>query len=255
MLHTFMWGGAFVAGTVALAWTVYFAMRALASKSIQTDTRELARSVILRAGALHALILALVFAQVFVSYQELRSSLVEEATAIAEIDHDIRRYGTDAEADVRSALSKYVRVVTEDEWSRLALEDRLSPEGWALFEVVYIELLDLVPETPRQDALRDHMLEEIHLIADVRVKREYMAIHAISGLFWFAAIAGVVLVGAPYFTFAPNTLNLILLSVYGAFTGIILLIIYAFSDPFSPPGQLSPAAFERLLETEIGKAH
>ena len=99
------------------------------------------------------------------------------------------------------------------------------------------------------------MLEEIQLIAEVRQKRENVVFQQISSMFWFAAIAGVVFVAILYFTYAPTVLNLTLLGVYGAYTGIILLIIYAFADPFAPPGQLEPVAFERLLETNIGTAH
>ncbi len=39
-----------------------------------------------------------------------------------------------------------------------------------------------------------------------------------------------------------------LLSVYGGFSGLVLFVIFAFSDPFSTPGKLEPVAFERLLE-------
>ncbi|CAN7245470.1 hypothetical protein [Rhizobium sp. LjRoot258] len=33
-----------------------------------------------------------------------------------------------------------------------------------------------------------------------------------------------------------------------AFTGIILFLIYAFSDPYDPPATLKPTAFECLLD-------
>jgi hypothetical protein len=31
-----------------------------------------------------------------------------------------------------------------------------------------------------------------------------------------------------------------------------MLIIFAFSDPYAPPGALDPLPLQRLLETEIG---
>jgi hypothetical protein len=119
-------------------------------------------------------------------------------------------------------------------------------------ETVYLAMLDLVAQTPREEALRDHMLEDAQRIATVRQLRENMALNPINPLFWFAAVAGVALVSLPYFVFRPNMVNLTLLSVYGAFTGIVMFTIYALSDPFSPPGMLEPAAMQRLLQTEIG---
>ena len=124
-----------------------------------------------------------------------------------------------------------------EEWSVLSSEDRLLPDAWAHREAIYLALLDLVPRTGREEALRDHMLEDVQLIATIRQLRENMALNPINSLFWFAAISGVALVSLPFFVFRPNTVNLVLLSVYGAYTGVVMFVIYA---------------MERLLETEIG---
>lgn len=128
----------------------------------------------------------------------------------------------------------------------------LSTEGWRLREIVYLGVLDLVPETPRQVALRAHMLDKVQKIAELRQERENTALHRISPLFWFAALAGIILVTLPYFIFSPTRLHLALLSVYGGFTGLIMYVIFAFSDPFGGPGALEPVAFERLTEVGIG---
>jgi hypothetical protein len=48
-------------------------------------------------------------------------------------------------------------------------------------------------------------------------------------------------------------LTLALLSLYGGYTGVIMYVIYAFSDPFSQPGALPPTAFTQLLLGEIGQ--
>ena len=76
--------------------------------------------------------------------------------------------------------------------------------------------------------------------------------YPLSVVFWVPAMAGVVLVAIPYFTFAPTILNLSLLSIFGGYTGLIMHLIYAFSDPFELPARLPPAPFERLAEIGIG---
>jgi hypothetical protein len=249
---TFIIGAAFVLGTIAIAWAFYFGMRLALAQRVADDTRELAGSVIFRVSAMHGLILALVFAQELETYKDLRSSLVEEATAIADIYNDIRRYGGPQVVPVQDALSRYAHVAAGEEWLVLAREDRLLSDAWSLRETVYLLVLDLAPQGTRGETLRDHMLKAIQRIAAIRQSRENMAKNPINPLFWFAAVAGVALVSMPYFVFRPNTVNLLLLSIYGAFTGIVMFIIYALSDPFSSPGLLEPAAMQRLLETEIG---
>ncbi|KUF12317.1 DUF4239 domain-containing protein [Pseudoponticoccus marisrubri] len=245
----------FIGGTIALAWIVYFTLRWLSGARFAEDTQTLAGSVIIRVAALHGLILALVFAQEMVDYHSLRSNLVAEATAVADIYNDIRRYGGEAETEgaIQNALSRYTRIVVEEEWQLLSENRPLSAEGWILRETIYLGVLDLVPETPRQEDLRRHMVAKAQLIAELRQERENTALHAVNALFWIAALAGVVLVTVPYFVFSPTRLHLLLLSIYGAFSGLVMFIIYAFADPFDTPGALEPVAFERLLEGEIGQ--
>lgn len=252
MIYTMLVGAGFVVGTIALAWSVYFGMRLVAAQRIAEDTRELASSVIFRVSALHGLILALVFAEEVRSYQQIRADLVAEATSIADIYNDIRRYGGPQVVPVQEALSRYARMVAGEEWLDLEHDGKLSADGWSLRETVYLKLLELAPQSPREEALRDHMLQDVQMIATIRQLRESMALNPINPLFWFAATAGVALVSLPFFVFRPDAVNLLLLSVYGAFTGIVMFIIFALSDPFSPPGLVAPQAMQRLLQTEIG---
>ncbi|MEM7743046.1 MAG: hypothetical protein AAF409_04975 [Pseudomonadota bacterium] len=242
----------FVLGTVALVFAVYFAARATLAPRMGDDTQDLAGSVIFRVSALLGLILALVFAQELVQFREIRSALISEATAVADIYHDVARYGTPSEAEIQQALSQYVREVINVEWALLSSDGSLADDAWVQREHVYLALLDLEPETTRQETLRAHMMQKIQLIAELRQMRENAAIHNMSALFWTAALAGIVLVTLPYFTFRPSALNLLLLAVYGGFTGLVLFIIYALSDPFGGPGALPPAAFEQLAAQGIG---
>ncbi|MBS0122926.1 DUF4239 domain-containing protein [Thetidibacter halocola] len=243
---------AFILGTAALALAVYFLTRRIVGQEFGDQTETLAGSVIFRVSALHGLILALVFAQELLDYNKLQGNLVLEATAVADIYNDIRRYDPDQAPAIQAALSAYVREVIDEEWRALSEVRRLESEGWRLREVVYLGVLDLVPQTPRQEALRHHMLDKAQRIAEFRQDRENTALHRISPLFWTAALAGIVLVTVPYFIFAPSRLHVALLSVYGGFTGLIMYVIFAFSDPFGGPGALQPVAFERLAEQGIG---
>lgn len=239
---------AFVFGTVAIVWSGYFLMRFFWAKADEEDTHELAGSVIFRVAALHGLILALVFAQNLFGYQEIRSSLVREATAVADIYYDFGRYGEDNSATIQGAIKEYVQLVINDEWQLLAEERRLSWKAWEQREIIYNAILDLEPKSLRQTTIRDHMVSQIQRIAELRQARENNALNTLNILFWIPAIAGLFFVAIPYFVFSPTRLNMTLLTVYAGFSGIVLFVIYAFSDPFSTPNRLEPVAFERLLE-------
>lgn len=250
MLFDILVSLAFIAASVALVLGSYFTMRFVAGRAGTSD-RELASSVLTRIAAVHALILALVFAQEMVDYQQLRSESATEANAVADIYNDARRYGADAEP-IRIALRSYLDTVIGEEWQALATDRRLSSRAWGQWESAYAAVLDLVAAGPRQEALRDHMLAQLHTISEQRVKREMNGQDSLSRLFWFAAITGLIFTALAYYPYAPDRSALMLLSMFGAFVGVVLFLIYAFSNPYAPPGALGPGAFERLRASMDG---
>ena len=241
-------GSIFVGGTIALTLACYFLMRWMSGNEHENHERDLASSVVFRVSALHGLILALVFAQEMFSYQQLRLQTATEANAIADIYFDAGRYGDTEKVKIQKELSDYIRVVIDKEWRGLGETNRLSPEAWTQWDEAYRAILDLVPTNPRQQSLRNHMLDRIYLVSESRTKRESTVADALSGIFWFAAISGMIFIALAYYSYPPTRRNVVLISLFGAYTGVILFLIYAFSNPYMQPAELSPGPFLRLQE-------
>ena len=144
-----------------------------------------------------------------------------------------------------------MRAVPAEEWASLGDSGDLSSEAWAHWDTAYNAILDLVPSSPRHTALRANMLENIHIIAKNRDLREHHAKSSLGSLFWAAALVGVLLLSIGYYPFPTNRDNLILLSVFAAYTGFILYTIFAMSNPYNDPAALEPVLFLQLLD-ELG---
>lgn len=243
-----LFGIAFIGGTIVVTLGFYFLMRFIMGTDPTGKDRELAGAVVMRISSLHALILALVFAQEMIEYQQLKFESVTEANAVANVYFDAERYGANEKPPIQQALFEYVQIVVDEEWRSLGTTGQLSATAWNKWDNVYQRVLDLTPANVRQQSIRDHMLANVHAISDSRDKRENSGTDSVSKIFWFAAISGVIFMALGYYPYPPDARNLLLLSVLGAFTGIILFFIYAFSDPYNPPATLKPTAFERLLE-------
>jgi hypothetical protein len=248
MVRTLFLGGLFVCGTALLVLACYFLMRRIESPTPGSQTKELANSVMLRISALHALILALVFAQEMGEYQQLKLESAAETNALADIYFDAGRYGAGDPAKIGTPIREYVRIVIEEEWDSLGASGYLASPAWAQWDIAYSQILDLAPANDRQRSLRDHMLASIHTIAETRVKREHHARNALSVMFWFAAISGVIFTGLAFYPYTPRRSTLSLLALLGAFTGIILFFIYAFANPFKDPGSLRPDGYRHLSQ-------
>jgi hypothetical protein len=250
-----------VGGAILLVLGVHRAARRYMPPLTQPDedghvysgvVRDMASATGFRIAAFYGVILALVYAHELGEYQTVRDGLAGEATAIADVFHDAGRYGAPLAGPVREAMATYVRFVVDREWDLLGEEKRLSNRAWAARDVAYETVLDVEAVTPRQVALRQHMLKRIHDITTYRHLRQEVAAKDFGLVFWVPAIAGLILVTIPFYIYPPGRVTHVLLSCFGAFSGLILFFIQGFASPFTPPFRTPPGAFERLLETDIG---
>jgi hypothetical protein len=241
-----MLGLAFVVATVALSLGSYMLARWFAGRGPYERHKEMAGTMVTRIAALHGLIIALVFAQEMTSYQRLETQTAAEASAIADVFNDAARYDPALLRPVQENMREYLRVVIDTEWAQLGAGQGLSDAAWTAWATAYEQVLDLVPQTPRQGSLRDHMLSSLHAISASRDMRETEAITSVAHFFWIAALSGVVLIAFGHYIYAPERHNLVLLGLFSAYTGAILFLIYGFSNPYSPPAALHPAPLQTL---------
>lgn len=239
----------FIGGTTALSLTVYFLAR-LAARSAQHERhREVATSMVVRIGALQGLILALLFAQEMAAYQRLEAVISTEASAVADVFNDAERYVDEETSLIQQSLVDYLQVVTGEEWDRLGRTGELSEAAWDKWDQAYRTVLKLEPASAGQTALHDHMIAQMHAIATARDQRARDGGSTILRFFWLAALSGVVLISGGYYVYPAERQNIVLMGLFNAYTGIILYMIYAFSNPFLPPAALQPEPLARLLRT------
>jgi hypothetical protein len=248
-------GIGFVAAAMGIVFGSYFLARRLLRIGDDVDrTTEAAASIAVRIAALHGLILALVYAQELDDYKGIRDVLTQEATAISDVYHDVRRYGGPVVAPVQATMASYLDTVVNEEWDLLGRGEGLSAQAWIDWDNVYGILLDLSPATDRERYLAGRMRDRITAVAGYRQLREATAVGRFSGLFWAPALIGLALLSVPFYVFRPSRNNVVLLSIFALYSGVILFFIYAFANPFAQPGKLQPAPFQHLLRGDIGKS-
>lgn len=254
ILSSLLSGSGVVLTTIGVVLASYFVARRLLHPGQEGDrTLEVAGNVAVRVATLHSLILGLVYAQELDDYKGVRATLVDEATAISDVFNDAGRYGGAITLPVQQGLARYVAIVIDEEWERLAHRDGLSPRAWDEWNAVYARVLDLAPATERERYLSGHMREKTAMIARYRQLREASSAGRFSGLFWGPAIIGLIIISAAFYVYRPTKTHLVLLSFFGAYSGVILFFIFAFSNPYANPGKLPPRPFERLLNGDVGK--
>lgn len=253
ILTSFVSGMGVVMVTIAIVLASYFLARRLLHPGNEGDrTLEVAGNVAVRVATLHSLILGLVYAQELDDYKGVRSNLIDEAVAISDVFNDARRYGGSIVVPVQQGLARYVSVVVDEEWESLAHHKGLSPKAWQEWEGVYNVILDLSPSSDRQRYLSTRMKDRVTAIARYRQLREAPTMSRFSGMFWAPAIIGLVIVSVAFYVYRASRTHLVLLSLFGAYSGVILFFIFAFGNPYANPGRLEPRPFQHLLAGDIG---
>ncbi len=233
----------FIVGAIALAFGPYILARKFFHRHTTEHTYDLAGSVLFRIGALHALILALMFAHVTASFLDLRDAVTDEAAATADVYEDLEHYDAEITDIIRRDLALYADTVINNEWPLLA-DGQLSNDAWDQWRKVFNAILDLEPENQRQKDLRVFMLKDMENIARLRQRRHIGSKGSVPPMFWVVAVAGFVLICLPYFVFEPSPTNMMLLGIFAAYNGLVLYVIYATGSPFDSPVVVEPTAFK-----------
>lgn len=253
-MNTAFESGIFVGLVVLTALVSYAVARWTLRRYCDEETRDLAGAVMFRIAGVHGLVLALVFAQDMLSVRDVSTGAAREATILSDIYHDAIRYDAVETVALQHHIARYGLLVVTTEWAQLAEMDRLSPEAWDEWESAYEILLSLEPASLRQDRLNEEMLKDVREISALRDAREDAAIGNDTSLFLWAAISGVALISAAFFTFPATALNVGLIASFSAYIGMILYMVITFSNPFSSPGHASTAGFERFLTPKVRAA-
>ena len=209
-----------------------------------SDTRDLARDVAQRLGVMHGLILGLVFGQVLGNAAQLRDSIELEAAAVEQVHHRAAEYGAPG---VQHAALDYLDAVVRHDWPDMEGGRSLSDAGWRAWRALSAQTLALRPADRTQQVLADAMQQAVWRIEDMRQARGFQVGVRLPYEFWFAAITGLVLIGAVFFIHAPTRKHLAIAAAYSSYTGILLYMIFDLSHPFGGFLTLSPDAFHQSL--------
>ncbi len=129
------WLGAvlFASFATIAALGLYVALRWILIRHAADDTQLISGPSIQRMGTLYALVLAFVFAQEYLDYNEINATTTSEAGAIASVYNGLRKYDFDKTREIRRAVAKYVETVIVEEWHLLS-EHKLSPNAWKHYD-------------------------------------------------------------------------------------------------------------------------
>jgi hypothetical protein len=246
MLQSWIIGLAFVLAAIVLGGLPARLLRKRYGPQQEADTRQLASDVMARVGALHGLILALVFASANGAAQRLQHDITTEASAATLVYFNAERYGAQP---VQDAAVAYLKAVVADDWPALRRRYALSGTGWQAWQRLLDATLALQPHSRRDQVLAAEIQSGVWQIQHLRQARGRHADVRLPAEFWLVAIVGLLLIATLLFVHEIRPLHQAIMAMYSAYTGMALFLIYDLSHPFTGALNLGPDAFELALRT------
>jgi hypothetical protein len=228
---------AFLVAAVPAAW-----MRRRHGAEHHSETRDLARDITNRLGVLHGVILGLVFGHVVSQAGDLRAGQRTEAAAVEHVYFLAREYKAPA---VQAAAARYIDAVIDQDWPAQEATGEVSAAGWIAVRALQASTLSLAPATRREQVLAQEIENNLWTIERQRQVRGYESAMHVPFEFWFAAIAGLALIGGLMFIYPTSRKHVMIVGAYAIFSGLVLYMIYDLSRPFAGLVREEPDAFEQ----------
>ena len=238
-----------------VAYGTYFISRAVLRPHMANDSEAMAGQMITRLGTLHALILALIFAQEMADYRDIFRIVAKEASAIADVHGALQEFSEDNPErlkPIRDQLVHYVQILLQVERKALA---RNQPSTLSRIEYRRINraLQDLQPMDSNQEEIRAQMLRDWDIVSDLHQRLKASVELTFPNFFWVVIVSGFIAIVVPCHVYSPTTSNLVMLGTFAALNGLVMYVIYAIGNPFLEPVSIDSTVLENLL-TMMGES-
>jgi len=240
----------FILSAIFSTLTVYGVSRLLLGSYTGEDSEPLAARIIGRLGALHGLILALMFAQEMADYRDISRLVAKEASAISDVYSTLQQYDEENLEATTTALSDlivdYVKTVMREDRTWLAKE-QLSQESWLLYQRIGKQLANLPHSDSELEDLQDLMQADWDAVSELHQRLRSVAEYDAPNFFWIVIITGFLVIVIPCNVYSPKLSNLVTLSAYAAFNGLVMYVIFTMANPFTGALAIDSHILDNLL--------
>jgi len=216
---------------VAFALVVYWLRWRLVKTQPSGPTLDLAMHANRALAVLHALIIALVFAEAEIDYSNARNSIWREADVLHEVFRDLNLYDTEEADRIGVLVAEYTNALVDSEWDLLA-DNQLSDEAGQLLQSIYDGVLQLPATSPAQRWLYDEILTDLGTLTGLRHTRYFESHDRLPTVFWLVIVVGYVLLCCLFAVYPKSRLNMAIVAAFAFFFGVVTYLIFAFQDPF-----------------------
>jgi hypothetical protein len=200
-------------------------------------------------GGFYGVLLAFVLVASWERAEKARAITEAEANAIGDLDRQAAELPAAARDALRNELSAYVESVLQVEWDAMS-GGTLSAQTREIYRRVWATILGMNPESGKDVALYQVMLEKLDDFGEARQSRLLYMRNGLPDVIWgFLIVFGTITVGFTYFFAMPHLLPQAIITAVLAITiSCTLVLILEMQTPFSGVVRVSDRAYRVVGE-------
>ncbi len=237
---------AFVLFAVIASNIIYLASHFSIKDKLQKPHERTGRVLFRTTASLLALLLSFTFANQRVNYYKIKDTFEIEASRLVDIWFDLQFYNTPETDQMQEQVKHYIRSIIHEETVK-DVENPVFKRSSTIYFNLYLKIVDLKPENPRQEQLKQNLLADIDAVSDFMQVRGYRSKPEPSNLIIIAAF-GFIVSSILFAVYKPDYISVGFLSLYNAFVSIVLYFIIMMNNPMIGPLKIANEPFRMIIE-------
>lgn len=234
--------------TATLGLAVY---RKAVPQSDDVSHNDVAGPIISTVGTILAVILSFMLVSVWQQYDQAGATVVQEASAVADLYHAAGNFPTPVQNQLRAALRTYANAIIADEWPAMRVGKFSEAATKSQFGILGI-IVRYEPKTGSQQALQQDAITFVNTLVDSRRDRLFDNQSGIPIIFWVGMLLlSAVTVGCAYiFRIKNERMHVVMCTALAVVIAVVFVLIAEFDYPFRGDAQI-PATAWLTLQSNI----
>lgn len=238
--------GAFLIVALLSSICIYMLSHAAIRSRLKKPHERTGRVLFRTTASLLALLLSFTFANQRVNYFKIKDALESEASQLVDIWLDLQLYGTPEALDLQEKVKHYIRVILHDEIDYKE-ENPLFGPPLGIFVMLYNNIIELEPETQKQEQLKQNLLADVDEVSDFMQVRSYRSKPEPLVLIYIATF-GFIVSSILFSVYKPDRISITFFTLYNAFVAIVLYFIIMMNNPLIGPFKIQNDPFKMIFE-------
>ncbi len=224
-------------------------LRSSQSEDSRAGQNELVSNYVSAIGMFYGITVGLLAVGTWENYSNIDDALVEEASRINALYHDVSSYPEPNKSELRGLLQDFLAYELGPQWQAQKDGNGL-PDGGYKLTAFQDGLLRFEPSTETEKIVHAETFAQFNRYSEIRLHRLAHVTAGLSVTLWYVVFIGgwVSIIMTYFFEYPCIRLHITMTALMSAFIGLLVFLIVDMDWPFRGDFSVSPEPLQMILD-------